>query len=215
MDEAKQAYRGAMGGSQINPAMMGSHFDNAMRFVDEGGVLPSDPASEAWKLPSYFEGRQGAGGFDVTQPGGTPALDTHERRRLLQGALDEPGVAKMFKALGVPTGPSDVLPLRNALDYRDVSQLYSDAAQRFGLPTAQAAQAARWTGGFDMTGLQSPPYGDYIQLLEDAVAYSAQQRGMDDSPAALRKYMQRVLQGDEFIVPYAKGGGYPVRPQNR
>jgi hypothetical protein len=213
MLDGKSAYREAMGGDVINPAMMNSHFDVAREAVRSGRIGPKDAASAAHKLPSYHAGRQGMGGeLDIGMPGNAPALDTHERRRIMQLAAEDPQIRKFMRELDIPFGQhSDVLPLQNSLDYRDIGSLYVDGAKRKGLPTAQAYQASRWTGGWDKTGLKSPPRGDYIQLLEDAVTYSAQRRGFDDSPKALREYMARILRGDDFIVPYAGGGGYPIR----
>jgi hypothetical protein len=200
--------------------LMGMHMNLGLGAIGRGIFLPSDPMSDAWKIPSYVDKRMGGGGLlDAEAPGGMAALDTHERNRLWQAVLENPRLLKLAKQTGAydqatstARRPEDgVLPLRNALDYQSIAGLYTNGAKRFGLPTAGAYQASRWTGGWDQTGLKSPPRGDFVSILEDAIRYSAQQRGMDDSPAGLLKYWDQIARGDEFLLPFYGTGGYPIR----
>lgn len=214
-EEAVRHYLKAVGGNK--PPLMDMHMDLGLGGVKEGGtVLPSNPMSEAWKIPSYVDKRRGGGGTrDVTQPGGMPALDTHERRKLMQLAMAN----RALRSLAKETGAADAaakskgaLPLRNVLDYQGISSLYTDGAKRYSLPTAGAYQAPRWLGGWKETGLKSPPQGDFVQIVEDALKFSAQAQRLDDSPAGLRDLFKGVLHGDgRFIVPWFKEGPYPIK----
>jgi hypothetical protein len=202
-------------GSRTKPSMMDSHLSLGLTGIRDGTVLPSDPASESWKIPSYVDKRNGGGGLLSTDaPGGMPALDTHERRRIMQLVMENPRLAKIAREQGADVAAEaakGVLPLRNALDYKTIAELYNDGAKRYGLPTSGAYQASRWTGGWDKTGLKTAPRGDFVQLLEDAIKFSAQQRSMDDSPAGLRAYWKRVAEGKDFIMPFAGKGYYPLK----
>jgi hypothetical protein len=201
--------------SPTKAPLMGMHMDIGNAGIENGTVLPSNPMSDAWKIPSYVDKRNGGGGsLDVTQAGGMPALDTHERRRIMQLAMANQSLAKVARETGADVAAAKAkgaVPLRNVLDYQALSSLYTDGAQRMGLPTAGAYQAPRWVGGWDKTGLKSPPTGDFVQLLEDALKYSAQQRGLDDSPAGLRNYWERVVKGNDFILPFSGKGYYPIK----
>lgn len=66
----------------------GTHMDNAQRGLAAGLILPVDYTTGAWKLPSYEAHRLGVGGLDPLQFGVFPALDTHEKTRLYQLALN-------------------------------------------------------------------------------------------------------------------------------
>lgn len=205
-----------MTGSRNRPAVMNMHRSLGEGGIAAGGViLPGNPRSNAWKIPSYADKRMGGGGIlDVAAPGGMPALDTHERRRIMQLVTENPRLAKLARKTGAAASAASAkgaLPLRNALDYQAISSLYTDGAKRYGLPTSGAYQAGRWTGGWDKTGLKSPPTGDFVQILEDALLYTAQKRGLDDSPKGLRGLWGRVAQGDDFILPWFNKGYYPIR----
>lgn len=202
-------------GSRLKPSFMDMHYNLGMGGIRDGTILPDNPMSESWKIPSYVDKRNGGGGLlDVEAPGGMPALDTHERRRVMQLAMENPRLAKIARQTGADAAAESnkgTLPLRNALDYKAIADLYTDGARRYGMPTSGAYQASRWTGGWDKTGLKTAPTGDFVQLLEDAIKYSAQMRGMDDSPAGLRNYWSRVAEGKDFIMPYFGKGYYPIK----
>lgn len=217
------------------PFLSKDKYTTAERALESGVLLPSELTSGAWKIPHYAGHRLGYGSLDPTMAGAFPALDTHEKTRLFQLAMgmDErnatrKAVLNLLRSQGadvqvamkgegiipkVRVGGTYQMPeLTNTNDdYRLLGNLYVDAAKKFGLPTAGAAQAARWLGGGTKTGLQSAPEGDLTQILEDLLMYSAQQRGMPDDPASLRRYFDRYASGDDFLVPYTGKGAPPIR----
>lgn len=213
LEEAKQIFLRETG-TDLLPMLTGMHRSVGEKAIDAGALLPEDPFGANWKVPMYADKRLGGGGtLDVDAPGALPALDTHEKRRILQLARQDPKVAKLMRELGV--FDEDHVPVINSADYRELGGMYVDAAREMGLPTAGTFQAGRWVGGWDQTGLKSPPFGDYTQILEDLITYSAQRRGMPSDPESLKSYFDRVLQGDDFIVPFTGKGAIPVRPQGR
>jgi hypothetical protein len=60
-----------------------------------------------------------------------------------------------------------------------------------------------------LTGLKSPP-GDFLATLEDSIRFSAQKRGMDLRTKALREYGDRVLAGQDVLVPHYGKGRMPI-----
>lgn len=192
------------------PLIYGSHMDIGEEGLRRGNViLPSNPQESSWKIPGYEHGRAGGGGLDINAPGTFPALDRHERYRLMQAVNEDPMLSRLAQELNVKT--DDMLPLRNVKDYQLVSGLYTEGAKRFGLPTANAYQAARWTGGFDATGLKSPPYGDFTQALEDMILFNAQRRGLKTDPKSLRQFTENVFRGQDMLMPWTKSGPIPIR----
>jgi len=179
-------------------ADMAAHFDRA----DAAGMhLPSKPGSGEQKITWYSHGKLG-GSLDARA-----ALDTHERRMLGMLGMEDPKVAKLL-----PKGftPGDLLPLGNSRSYGTLSQPYTEIAHNLGLPSTQAAQAGRWIGGAEKTGLKSMPTGDFTQILEDATLHNAKATGKSVDPAALRKYLHSVLQGEDFFLPFYGKGAFPV-----
>lgn len=209
LEEAKKIFR-QESGSDIMPMLTGGHQQVASGGIENGAILPANPAMANWKVPNYADKRLGGGGLlDADAPGGLPAIDTHEKRRLLQLAMDNPRLAKIARQTGVAA--DDHIPITNAQDYKALGSLYVDGAKRMGLPTSGAYQAGRWTGGWDKTGLKSPPTGDYTQLLEDVLKFTAQRRGIDDSPAGLRDLFKKFANGDAFLNPWMGKGPIPLK----
>lgn len=173
--------------------------------ADKAGLqLPSTPGAGERKVPWYSQGKQGG------SRSGFPALDTHERRRILQLARQDPQLTGLLDEAGIPDDPMALLPLNNSLDYEAAGAPFQRIANMLDLPSTQAAQAGRWLGGGEHTGLASAPFGDYMQTLEDGLLYTARLRGLDESPAGLRKLAEQIFSGDEFFAPvYSRKGGFP------
>lgn len=213
LEEAKAVAR-RMFGSESEPGKLpliyGSHQNIGEQGIERGNIiLPADVQSEAWKIPGYEHGRAGGGSVDRRVAGSFPALDRHERYRIMQAVARNPRLKKLALELGMDL--EDQLPLRNVKDYRAISDLYNAGARRFGLPTANAYQAARWTGGFDATGLKSPPYGDFVQALEDMILYNAQRRRMKTDPRSLQNFAENVFRGTDMLMPWTGSGPIPIR----
>ena len=213
LDEAKRLFLQETGTDKL-PMIFGMHREVGERAVRNGVMLPENPLGANWKVPMYTDKRLGGGG-DVSRDaaGALPALDTHEKRRLMQFARQDPEVAQLMREQGV--FDADHVPVTNASDYKELGGMYVDLANEMGLPTAGTAQAGRWIGGWKETGLKSPPFGDYTQILEDAITYSAQKRGMRDDPESLKRYFDSILKSDDFIVPFTGRGAYPIAPQGK
>lgn len=209
LDEAKNQFKKETG-SQLLPMITGGHEKFGRQSVERGVGIPATLTGGEWKVPMYGDKRIGGGGvLDINAPGSLPALDTHEKRRIMQLARQDPELSTLMREMNVLD--ADHVPVKNAADYRQLGSMYIDAAKEMGLPTAGTAQAGRWIGGWKETGLKSPPFGDYAQITEDMLAYSAQQRGMPTDPVSLRKYFARVLRGDDFILPYTGKGAIPLK----
>jgi hypothetical protein len=171
---------------------------NYTRAAEAGAQLPRTPGNADRKVPWYTHGKLG-GSLEAM-----PALDTHERKRLLQLAYTDPRIKKLIDELGLtvrPGGRSDLVPIQHALDYDALGAPYQRLAKQLGLPSTQAFQAGRWIGGGRHTGLLSQPQGDYIQTIEDVLAHTAKLRRLGDDPASLRALWQRAAQGDDILAP--------------
>lgn len=113
-------------------------------------------------------------------------IDTHETKGMSQGTAYFP---YFDKQKGV-----------NSREYGAIENQAQRIAESLGLPPANA-QAARWFGGGELTGLRSPR-GDYLNTLEDLIKFNAEKRGWDTSRPAMQGKINEVLSGDEFLVPY-------------
>jgi hypothetical protein len=204
LEEAKRHFQEQTG--SVLPMITGQHLRTGQSGIENGLILPADLSGENWKVSGYHGGRAGMGAKGPVKD--VVALDTHERFRINQAAMMDPQIAKLMKELGITDRN---IPIVNSANYEAFSDMYGPIAAELGLPSAYAGQASRWTGGWDKTGLKTPPVGDYVQLLEDMILYNAQVRGMDTSPKGLRDYFERVLMGDDFIIPWTKKGAIPIR----
>jgi hypothetical protein len=172
------------------PWASGTHFNKFDQFRNTGSIDPSGSASGSRKVPYYFRQKLG----ESTPPGGSmgAVIDTHE------------GKAALF-----PAGAERYIEQLTGQQYEQVADVYRDLAKRLDLPV-ETVQAGRWLGGGPLTGLKSPQ-GDYVQGLEDVLAWSAQQTGKGTDPKSLRRYWQDVTQGRDFILPFYGKGAPPVR----
>jgi len=214
LDEAKKLFDEVMmkeAKFAPRPLLYGSHADRAQRFVDQGVAAPREMIGNEWKIPGYSGGRAGMGSQRVGDAGSIPALDRHERRKILTSLVDESPSSrkKVERSFGRSLAGDDVLPLNNSLDYFATSTLYEDLAKQLDLPTVQAAQATRWTGGFDSTGLQSPAYGDFQQILEDLIGYNAMVRRKGTDVKSLNKFADDYFRGQEMLMPWTQRGQIP------
>ena len=224
-----------------SPVGMGSFFNTALRQADEGWLSPRSAltgphlGSGSWKTPSYSSARAGRGSLDIDLAGGLPPIDAHEVRSInhiiqqdpklidaaiesrYKGVLEDPSFydTNRFSQSDYflnPEGGVDLL--RNAPTYQNFARPYLDAAKRFDLPTAQAAQAARWEGGRHL-GISVPktPPSTFQGLTEQAVregnwlsnqgygniANMGITGGYDDTAEGLLKYWQDMREGRRMI----------------
>ena len=199
-----------MTGWKNKPSVMGMHYTGGLNALQRGVYLPSKLDSSSWKIPSYADKRMGGGGIlDVEAPGGMAALDTHERRRIMQLVMENPKLAKLArqKSPRAKMSPAEAaakdsgrLPLGNALDYQAIARMYNQGAHQYGILPGQY-QASRWQGGGHLTGLETDPKGDFTHLLEKSIYDSARLRGFGTTPRELREYFARVARGDDLLLP--------------
>jgi hypothetical protein len=156
-------------------------------FFTNDGHAKNFRDAQAGRLSGY-DNQQKIAGYNQNLLGNYRpyTLDTHETKGLSMGTAAYP---YFERAKGV-----------NTHEYATLEPRMQAMADRRGIPAA-TMQAGRWFGGGELTGLKSPT-GDYLNTFEDLVRFNAESRGMDPSRAAMQKYIDRVLQGDEILLPY-------------
>lgn len=71
------------------------------------------------------------------------------------------------------------------------------------------AQAGRWFGGGELTGLLSPR-GDYLDMLEKQAAYTLHGQGRPTDPASVRRYiLDLMVNGGDMRPWYGKNDPMP------
>lgn len=140
-----------------------------------------------YKIPTY--GTQKAGDF-----ANSVVLDVHEAGGQTQGSRFHP----YFNEQG---GFGNT-------EYNAGEQGMLGIAKDLGIPGGMA-QAGRWFGGGELTGLRSPR-GDALDLLEKQVAYTLQQKGVQPNPANVRAEVLRQIEtGEGDLLPWYSKSGMP------
>jgi hypothetical protein len=140
-----------------------------------------------YKIPTY--GTQKAGDF-----GQSMVLDVHESAGQTRGSRFHP----YFTEQG-GFGPTE---------YGLAESKMLDIAGELGLPGGMA-QAGRWFGGGELTGLKSPR-GDALDLLERQTAYTLQGQGVTPTPRNIRNYILDMIEtGEGMLMPWYKKEGMP------
>ena len=140
-----------------------------------------------YKIPTY--GSQKAGDF-----ANSVVLDVHEAGGQTQGSRYHP----YFNEQG---GFGNT-------EYNAGEQGLLGIAQDLGIPGGMA-QAGRWFGGGELTGLKSPR-GDALDLLEKQVAYTLKQKGVQPNPANVRAEVLRQIEtGEGDLLPWYRKEGMP------
>jgi hypothetical protein len=159
--------------------------------VLEGGInlrdqnLANIPTN--YKIPTY--GTQKAGDFAKSA-----VLDVHEAGGHTQGSRFHP----YFNEQG---GFGNT-------EYGAGEQGLLGIAQDLGIPGGMA-QAGRWFGGGELTGLKSPR-GDALDLLEKQVAYTLKQKGVQPNPANVRaEVLKQIETGEGDLLPWYRKEGMP------
>lgn len=133
-----------------------------------------------YKVPTYS--MQRSGDFGKSWVG-----DVHEARGETLGSRLHPYFA--FKGRFEPE------------EYGRAEGHMLDIAGEMGLPGGMA-QAGRWFGGGELTGLQSPR-GDALDMLEKQVAYTMQLRGVPVTPHGVRDYTMKLITQGGYLAPWA------------
>ena len=140
-----------------------------------------------YKIPTY--GAQKTGDF-----GKSVVLDVHEAAGQTQGSKYHP----YFKEQG---GFGNT-------EYNAGEQGMMGIAEELGIPGGMA-QAGRWFGGGELTGLKSPR-GDALDILERQVAYTLKQQGKQPNPAMIRnEILNQIKTGEGQLLPWYKSEGIP------
>jgi hypothetical protein len=140
-----------------------------------------------YKIPTY--GSQKAGDF-----ANSVVLDVHEAGGQTQGSRFHP----YFNEQG---GFGNT-------EYNAGEQGLLGIAGDLGIPGGMA-QAGRWFGGGELTGLRSPR-GDALDLLEKQVAYTLSKKGIQPNPANVRAEVLRQIEtGEGDLLPWYRKEGMP------
>lgn len=94
-----------------------------------------------------------------------------------------------------------------AAEYGRAENHMLDIAGEMGIPGGMA-QAGRWFGGGELTGLRSPR-GDALHLLERQVAQTMHARGMPVSPGGVRDYVMNLITKGDDLLPWFKNAEPP------
>jgi hypothetical protein len=133
-----------------------------------------------YKIPTY--GTQKAGDF-----GKSVVLDVHEASGQTQGSRFHPYFSEQGGF--------------GSREYGAAEQQMMDIAKGLGLPGG-TAQAGRWFGGGELTGLVSPR-GDALDLLERQAAYTLNGMGIKPTPRNVRNYLLDMIDtGEGVLMPY-------------
>jgi hypothetical protein len=170
--------------------LMPVHREGVRTMVESGAnmrdLLKADIPTN-YKIPTY--GTQKAGDF-----GKSMVLDVHEAAGQTQGSRFHP----YFTEQG-GFGPTE---------YGLAEGKMLDIAKELGVPGGMA-QAGRWFGGGELTGLKSPR-GDALDLLEKQTAYTLQGQGINPTPKAVRDYILKMVEtGEGVLMPYFKSSPMP------
>jgi hypothetical protein len=132
-----------------------------------------------YKLPTY--GRNKAGDFRHSA-----TLDVHEAQGQTLGSPAHPYFAEQGGFGAAEYGPAE--------------EGFLSIASELGIPGGMA-QAGRWFGGGELTGLASPR-GDALDILEKQVAYTLKKQGKDVTPQAVRDYTISLIRQGGDLLPY-------------
>lgn len=170
--------------------LMPVHREGVRQVIEEGRNLREMSKADIptnYKIPTY--GTQKAGDF-----GKSMVLDVHEAAGQTQASRFHPYFTQQGgfspKEYGLAEGKM------------------LDIAQEMGIPGGMA-QAGRWFGGGELTGLKSPR-GDALDLLERQTAYTLQGQGINPTPKAVRDYVLNMIEtGEGVLMPYFKNAPIP------
>jgi hypothetical protein len=170
--------------------LMPVHREGVRQVIEEGRNLREMSKADIptnYKIPTY--GTQKAGDF-----GKSMTLDVHEAAGQTQASRYHPYFTKQGGF-----GPTE---------YGLAEGKMLDIAQEMGIPGGMA-QAGRWFGGGELTGLKSPR-GDALDLLERQTAYTLQGQGINPTPKAVRDYVLNMIEtGEGVLMPYFKDAPIP------
>jgi hypothetical protein len=174
----------------IGLPLMPVHREGVRKVIEEGQNLREMSLADIptnYKIPTY--GTQKAGDF-----GKSMVLDVHESAGQTLGSKYHP----YFTEQG-GFGPTE---------YGAAESRMLGIAEDLGLPGGMA-QAGRWFGGGELTGLKSPR-GDALDLLEKQAAYTLYGMGIKPTPRVVRNFLLDMAEtGEGVLMPYFKSSPLP------
>jgi len=174
----------------ISLPLMPLHREGVAKVIEGGQDLREMSKANIptnYKIPTY--GSQKAGDF-----ANSVVLDVHEAGGQTQGSRFHP----YFNEQG---GFGNT-------EYNAGEQGLLGIAGDLGIPGGMA-QAGRWFGGGELTGLRSPR-GDALDLLEKQVAYTLNKKGIQPNPANVRAEVLRQIEtGEGDLLPWYRKEGMP------
>jgi hypothetical protein len=187
-----QAFKDRYG---VGLPLMDVHRAGAARVLEQG-ISPADVLrgnlTDSYKIPTYSV--QQTGNFGHSWTG-----DVHEATGETLGSRYNPYFTEQG-GFGVN-------------EYGRAEQHMRQIAAEMGLPTG-TAQAGRWFGGGELTGVKSPR-GDSLDLLERQIAYTLHAQGQPTDPVSIRSYAMKLMQQGGDLLPWFKGGPMPEYRQLR
>jgi hypothetical protein len=169
--------------------LMPVHREGAAKVL-EGQISPVDVLrqnlTKSYKIPTYAA--QQTGNFAHSWTG-----DVHEATGETLGSRYHPYFTEQG-GFGVN-------------EYGQAEQHMRNIAGEMGLP-AGTAQAGRWFGGGELTGLKSPR-GDSLDLLERQAAYTLHEMGQPTDPGSVRNYVMKLIQEGGDLLPWFKNEPMP------
>jgi hypothetical protein len=181
-----QGFQGRYG---MKLPLMPVHAAGAARVLEQG-ISPVDVLhgnlTDSYKIPTYSA--QQTGNFAHSWTG-----DVHEAKGETLGSPYHPYFTQQG-GFGVN-------------EYGRAEQNMRAIAGEMGLPTG-TAQAGRWFGGGELTGLRSPR-GDSLDLLERQVAYTLHAQGQPTDPLSVRNYTMKLIQQGGDLLPWYKDDPMP------
>jgi hypothetical protein len=174
----------------IGLPLMPIHRQGVQNVIEGGANLREQNLANIptnYKIPTY--GTQKAGDFAKSA-----VLDVHEAGGHTQGSRFHP----YFNEQG---GFGNT-------EYGKGEEGLLSIAEDLGIPGGMA-QAGRWFGGGELTGLKSPR-GDALDLLEKQVAFTLKQKGIQPNPANVRSEVLRQIEtGEGDLLPWYRKEGMP------
>lgn len=171
------------------PLMFDTHAAGAAKVLEQG-ISPLDVLhgnlTDSYKIPTYAA--QQTGNFAHSWTG-----DVHEATGETLGSRFHPYFTEQG-GFGVN-------------EYGRAEKYMRDIAKEMGLPTG-TAQAGRWFGGGELTGLMSPR-GDSLDMLETQVAYTLHEMGKPTTPQAIRDYVMKLIQEGGDLLPWQRDEPMP------
>lgn len=181
-ENVRRAMQEFKGRYDVGLPLMPVHQEGVARLLEQG-ITPQNALTqgltESYKIPTYA--LQKSGNFGKSWVG-----DVHEAAGETLGTKHYPYFAEAGGFTGNEYGPAE----------RNMQQIANELDIPLGM-----AQAGRWFGGGELTGLRSPR-GDALEQLEKQAAYTLGRQGKDTDPVSVRNYVLDLIRSGGELAPW-------------